>query len=90
MSTDDTSERHVFTKAYLLQVNRCFYQTAYECQDCLLGAVKPSNCDPDQIIVLKTGVDFPWHILPAGQITAVMFHELQFINKLCNIVVGHK
>jgi hypothetical protein len=46
-----------------------------------LGAVKPSNCDPDQIIVLKTGVDFPWHILRAGQITAVMFHELQFSQK---------
>jgi hypothetical protein len=46
-----------------------------------LGAVKPSNCDPDQIIVLETGVDFPWHILPAGQTTAVMFHELQFSKK---------
>jgi hypothetical protein len=56
-----------------------------------LGAVKP-NFDPGQT-VLETGGYFPRHILPAaaaGQITAVMFHELQFINKLCNIVVGHK
>jgi hypothetical protein len=42
--------------------------------------------------VLETGGYFPWHIVPAaaGQITAIMFHELQIIKNLCNVVVGHK